>query len=83
MAALNSVWRRPGLAWQTSAQIWSARRPLAVDRLALHEDVLERTAMLREKLRERSDAEELAGRLAIEQALGDRGLMSRMTGGWC
>ena len=59
------------------------RRPLAVDRLALREDVLERTAMLREKLRERSDAEELAGRLAIEQALGDRGLVSRMTGGWC
>jgi len=49
----------------------------------LREDVLERTAMLREKLRERSDAEELAGRLAIEQALGDRGLVSRMTGGWC
>jgi hypothetical protein len=33
--------------------------------------------------RDRTDALDLAGRLAIEQALEHRELMSREAGGWC
>ena len=80
---LNHIWRRRALGWRTSAEAWSARRPLDVDRRALREDVARRAAHLAVKLRERKDALDLAGRLAIEQALEDRGLMSREAGGWC
>jgi len=83
LAALNVVWRRPSLGWQTSAQVWSTRKLLTVDRLALWDDVVARTAKLHEKLGEKSEVEELAKRLAIEQALGDRGLIGRTAGGWC
>ena len=83
LRALNGLWRRPTLCWRTPAQVWSARAPLDVDRAALGNEVLERAAHLREKLRGRPDGNELARRLAIEQALGDRGLLQRIAGGWC
>jgi hypothetical protein len=51
--------------------------------VTLREDVLDRARRLREKLQGSSDAEELARRLAIEQALEDRGLVQRFPGGWC
>jgi hypothetical protein len=47
------------------------------------EDARERTSRLHEKLRGRSNCEQLAARLAIEQALEDRGLMRGIAGGWC
>jgi hypothetical protein len=80
---LNRVWRRRSLGWQTPAEVWSARQPLEVDRRALREEVARRAAHLAVKLRERTDALDLAERLAIEQALEHRGLMSREAGGWC
>lgn len=83
LAALNELWRRPSLGWRTPAQVWSARTPLVVDRLALREEVRERAAHLRDQLQEQSNREDLAERLAIEQALEHRGLMSRTMGGWC
>jgi transposase len=82
LRALNGLWRRPTLSWRTPAQVWAARPPLDVDRAALSNEVLERAARLREKLRDRPDGNELAGRLAIEQALEDRGLLQRIAGGW-
>jgi len=80
---LNGTWRRRALAWRTSAEVWMARLTLDVDRVALREEVAYRAARLAARLSERSDALDLAGRLAIEQALEDRGLMSREAGGWC
>ncbi len=44
--------RRSTLGWQTPAEVWSARKPIEIDRLALREEVLARTARLREKLRD-------------------------------
>jgi len=49
----------------------------------LVDEVLTRAAGVREKMRGRADASELAGRLAIEQALEHRGLLQRIAGGWC
>jgi transposase len=72
LATLNTLWRRPSLGWRTPAEVWSAR-----------EEVRGRAARLRKKLQEQSYGEDLAGRLAIEQALEHRGLMSRSAGGWC
>jgi hypothetical protein len=83
LAELNGTWRRRGLAWRTAAEVWAARRDLDVDRVALREEVTQRAARLAAKLYERGDSLDLAGRLAIEQALEDRGLMSREAGGWC
>jgi hypothetical protein len=83
LRALNGAWRRAALQWRTPAEVWLAREPTNVDRKTLREEVLDRTRRLREKLQGGSDAEELARRLAIEQALEDRGLVQRIPGGWC
>jgi transposase InsO family protein len=83
LRALNGVWRRPALGWRTPSEAWQARRTADVDRATLRDEVLERAQYLHEKLRDRSDAEELAKRLAIERALEDRGLVQRIPGGWC
>jgi transposase len=83
LRALNGVWRRKALGWRTPSEAWLARTTADVDRRSLRDEVLERAQHLHEKLRDRSDAEELARRLAIEQALEDRGLVQRIPGGWC
>ena len=80
LRALNGRWLRRSLGWLTAATVWSRRKPLHVDRTELRQDVAHRAARLREHhgLRPR-----LAGRLAIEQALEDRGLLRRIARGWC
>jgi transposase len=82
-AALNGIWRRRSLGWRTAAEVWEARPPIEVDRDELRDEVSDRAARLREHLAGRPDAVELAGRLAIEQALMERKLISREAGGWC
>jgi transposase len=80
LRALNERWPRESLGWLTAAALWSRRRPLHVDRTQLRQDVAHRAARLSERhgLRLR-----LARRLAIEQALEDRGLLRRIARGWC
>lgn len=83
IASLNTLWRRPTLGWKTAAEVWNARATLDVDRAELHRDVQRRTARLRRRLDPRTSYAGLAERLAIEQALTERGLLCRFPGGWC
>ena len=80
LRALNERWPRRSLGWLTAAAVWSRRQPPHVDRRELRQDVAHRAARLSERhgLRPR-----LASRLAIEQALEDRGLLRRIARGWC
>lgn len=75
-AALNAVWRRPTLDWRTAAEVWADRPRLTDDRNELDEDVQQRAAHMREK----GLASDLAMRLAIEQALIERGYLRITTG---
>jgi hypothetical protein len=67
--ALNELWPRRRLSWRTAAAAWEARGPVTDDRVELHDDVIRRTAALQADGVE----EDLAMRLAIEQALIARG----------
>lgn len=75
-AALNDLWRRPTLDWRTAAEVWHSRPALADDRKELDDDVQQRAA----HLRERGLASDMAMRLAIEQALIERGYLRITTG---
>jgi hypothetical protein len=55
----------------------------AIERDELRLDVDRRAARLRRRLGTGRCAARLAGRLAIEQALEDRGLVRRIARGWC
>jgi transposase-like protein len=83
LEALNGGWRRRSLGWHTAAEAWEARPPIDVDRDALRDEVTDRAARLRKHLEGNPDGMELARRLAIEQALVERKLISREAGGWC
>jgi len=61
-----------------AAAVWDARRTMRTNRRELRHDVVRRAA----QLRTRRCAPRLAERLAIEQALEDRGLLRRIAGGW-
>jgi transposase-like protein len=74
--ALNTKWRRPTLGWQTAAEAWLARPQLDEDRDALLADVNERARRLADHNLEPS----LAMRLAIEQALIERGFLQLTPG---
>jgi hypothetical protein len=74
--ALNECWVRPTLGWRTAAQCWNERRTLDDDRDELHEQVMQRVA----RLRAARVASDLAMRLAIEQALTQKGYL-RITSG--
>jgi len=80
---LNGAWRRRSLGWRTAAEVWESRAPIEVDRDQLRNEVSDRAARLREHLANYPDGTELARRLAIEQALEERNLISREAGGWC
>lgn len=79
--ALNEKWPRRTLDWQTAGQVWRARMPIEEDRVALSEDVAERAQRIERDLA--TPNTELAQRLAIEQALTQRGYLRRESGGWC
>ncbi len=78
LRVLNQRWLRPSLGWRSSAALWDARRAMRTNRRELRHDVVRRAA----NLRARKCAPRLAERLAIEQALEDRGLVRRIAGGW-
>ena len=83
LEAVNKLWRRRTLAWQSAFEAWSARVPIEVDRGALREEVSERAARIAQQLQYRGKPADLAERLAIEQALELRGYLRRQIGGWC
>jgi hypothetical protein len=82
MRALNEAWPRRSLGWRAAAQVWNARRPLRTNRRELRHDVVRRLTTLRARFGSSLCARRLAERLAIEQALEDRGLVRRIVGGW-
>lgn len=75
-SAFNERWLRPTLEWRSAAEIWSTRRPLDDERSSFLDDVRTRAA----RLRARHVEDRLAMRLAIEQALTQRGYL-RITPG--
>lgn len=83
LLALNRTWKRPTLGWQAAHDAWTRRPRLAVDRRALHDEVAERADRLRRSMARAADQADLAQRLAIEQALTNRGFLRRVSGGWC
>lgn len=83
MAALNAKWRRSTLGWRTAAEAWAARPMLHLDRAAFAEEVNERATRLRHKLDITAGPRDLAWRLAVKQALTNRGLLRVVKGGWC
>lgn len=78
-ASLNGRWRRPTLDWRTAAELWRSRPLLIEDRQALSEDVYDRAV----RLRTRDISPDLAMRLAIEQALIERGYLHLSPGNGC
>ena len=83
LEAVNKLWRRRTLAWQSAFEAWSTRVPIDIDRGALCEEVSERAAHIAQQLHHRGKPADLAERLAIEQALESRGYLRRQIGGWC
>ncbi len=75
-SAFNERWLRPTLDWSSAAQCWSTRRSLEDERSSFLDDVHDRAA----RLRGRRVEDRLAMRLAIEQALTQRGYL-RITPG--
>jgi transposase-like protein len=69
--ALNCLWRRRTLGWLTSEEVWHARLPLDDDRNQFLDEVHDRAG----HLRARNLTPDLAMRLAIEQALINRGYL--------
>lgn len=75
-SALNERWLRPTLRWKSAAEIWTTRRCFDDERGSFLDDVDERAA----RLRGRGLDHRLAMRLAIEQALTQKGYL-RITSG--
>lgn len=75
-SALNERWLRPTLGWKTAAQIWQARRSFDDERGSFLDEIDGRAA----RLRGHGIDQRLAMRLAIEQALTQRGYL-RVTPG--
>jgi hypothetical protein len=83
LEAVNELWRRRSLGWQTASELWRARAPLVVDRDAFREEVHDRRRRIAEALAARGDPVELAERLAIVQTLESHGYLRQEKGGWC
>lgn len=83
ITTLNTLWRRPTLAWRTAAEVWTERASLEFDRDEFRCDVARRAAYLPRHLDARASDAGLPERLAIEQALTERRLLRRTPGGWC
>jgi len=75
-SALNERWLRPTLDWKSAAQVWETRRSFDDERGSFLDEIDERAA----QLRGRGIEQRLAMRLAIEQALIQRGYL-RITSG--
>lgn len=83
MAALNDQWRRATLGWCTAGELWRRRPSLHVNRKQLFRDVHERAARLARRLDSTPRVRDTSWRLAVKQALVERGLLRVENGGWC
>jgi hypothetical protein len=81
--ALNGAWSRRTLGWRTAETVWEARPVLDVDRSDLKKEVDHLTACIACNLIDRGGPADLAERLAIEQALINRGLLTLTEGARC
>lgn len=81
--AVNALWRRHSLHWQTAAEAWNARPPLTIDRKMFREEVHDRALRIARTLKVRGQPADLAERIAIERTLEHRGYLHRELGGWC
>jgi hypothetical protein len=80
-AALNDRWPRRALDWRTPADVWATRAPITRElRDSFQQEVYDRAARLDQHLDHDSD---LAMRLAIEQALTQRGYLCLERGDRC
>lgn len=77
--ALNALWPRRTLGWQTSEALWNQRAPLIEDREALQREVRERSLRL---VHDGTPAD-LARRWSVEHALRLRAYLEVKPGGWC
>lgn len=83
LRAVNELWRRRTLGWQSASQAWAARPRLDFDREALRAEVKQRVAQIGRELQHRGKPADIAERLAIEKALATRGYLRQTPGGWC
>lgn len=83
LEAVNEYWPRRSLKWRAPADVWRARAPVVEDRDALREEVHDRGKRIALTMKHRSDAADLAERLAIVRALELRGYLRQTIGGWC
>jgi hypothetical protein len=74
--ALNERWLRPTLGWKSAADVWRTRRCFDDERGSFLDEIHDRAA----RLRSHDVDQRLAMRLAIEQALTQRGYL-RVTPG--
>jgi hypothetical protein len=80
-AALNDRWPRRALGWCTPTEVWATRPPITRGlRDSFQQEVYDRAARLEQHLDHDND---LAMRLAIEQALTQRGYLRLETSGRC
>jgi len=73
--AFNNVLPRRMLGWRTAGQVWAQRRKLPVDRVLLRQEVQRRAARLRDHIDLRGRPADFPERIAIQQALIQRGLL--------
>jgi DNA-binding transcriptional regulator YiaG len=79
--ALNDRWRRRTLGWRTPAEAWASRPPITGElRDSFRQEVYARASRLEQHLDHDND---LAMRLAIEQALTQRGYLRLEKGVRC
>jgi transposase InsO family protein len=70
-SALNERWLRPTLGWKSAVEIWETRRSFDYERTSFLDEIHERAA----RLRAHDLDQRLAMRLAIEQALTQKGYL--------
>ena len=80
VVALNGLWLRRRLGYQTATEAFHAQQPPAFDRQGFLSEVTERAASLSRRLDARARPADLAKRLAIEQTLKKHGLLRQQRG---
>jgi hypothetical protein len=81
--ALNALWPRRTLSWQTSEAVWMQRQVIVEDRSALRAEVAARAARIRSTSDLSGRPADTAERFAIEHAFRLRGYLNVQTGARC
>lgn len=75
--ALNERWPLRALDWRVPSALWTTRPTLSEDREKLHDEVQQRAARIAARIGGGWSVADLASRLAIEEALIERGYLRR------